>query len=133
MKSRDLTIVVSALIIVGAGYLFLSGSIFAPNEGVKPTGVIREYTITAEQWEFTPNTIEADLGDTLRIEVLGLDDGAGGGHAFSLSAFGINKVIRKDNSVVLEFVAEKSGSFTFSCSVPCGTGHGGMRGTLKVN
>jgi cytochrome c oxidase subunit 2 len=132
MKSRTWTLLIATLILIAAVILFLPGSILAPKEEVIPTGVIKEFTITAKQWEFTSTIIEADLGDTVKIEIQGLDDGTGGGHGFFLSAFNLNKVIRKDDSVVVEFFAEKSGSFTFSCNVPCGSGHTDMKGTLKV-
>ena len=44
----------------------------------------------------------------------------------------INEVIRKDKTTEIEFIADKKGTFTFSCSVPCGSGHLNMKGTLIV-
>jgi cytochrome c oxidase subunit 2 len=35
--------------------------------------------------------------------------------------------------VTVEFVADKAGTFTFSCSVYCGKGHRGMKGELVVS
>jgi cytochrome c oxidase subunit II len=34
--------------------------------------------------------------------------------------------------VTLEFVADKAGTFGFSCSEYCGSGHSSMRGRLVV-
>jgi cytochrome c oxidase subunit 2 len=133
MKTKDLAVIVVGIVVVAAAYILLSGNIMAPREEIQPTGEIKEFTITAQQWAFNPNLIEADLGDNIKIEIHGLDDGSGSGHGFSLSAFNVNELIRKDGSVVVEFFAGKSGSFTFSCSVPCGRGHGGMSGRLMIN
>ena len=35
--------------------------------------------------------------------------------------------------VTTEFIADKAGTFTFYCSIPCGRGHGSMHGKLIVN
>ncbi len=133
MKTKDLAVLVVGIVVVAAAYLLLSGNIMAPREEIQPSGETKEFTITAQQWAFNPNLIEADLGDNIKIEIHGLDDGSGSGHGFSLSAFNLNELIRKDGSVFVEFFAGKSGSFAFICTVPCGSGHSNMRGTLTVN
>jgi cytochrome c oxidase subunit 2 len=133
MKTKDLAVLVVGIIIIAAAYLLLSGNVMTSRKEIQPTGETKEFTLTAQQWAINPNLIEADLGDNIKIELLGLDDGSGSGHGFSLSAFNVNELIRKEGSVVVEFFAGKSGSFTFSCSVPCGRGHGGMSGTLLIS
>jgi cytochrome c oxidase subunit 2 len=133
MKTRDLAVVIVGLVLVAGAYLLLPGKVTTPREEVQPTGVTKEFTINAQQWSFIPNVIEAALGDNVKIEVKGIDYGTGSGHGFSLSAFNVNEFLRKDGSVVVEFFAGKTGSFTFICTVPCGRGHGGMRGTLTIS
>ena len=56
------------------------------------------------------------------------------GHGFALPDFGVS-VGRLTNgeSETVEFVADKTGSFSFFCTVVCGSGHSQMRGTLIVN
>ena len=73
-----------------------------------------------------------DLGDKVVLKIKGIDDGSGRGHGFSIPKFGINEVIRKDETVIVEFDADEQGTFSFSCSGPCGSGHPTMRGTLQV-
>ncbi len=133
MKSRDLSLLMVGLVLVAGAYLLLSGGGTVPRVEVEPTGVTREFTVEAQQWFFVPNGIEAGLGDIVRIEVRGLDDGTGGGHGFVLSDFNVNEFVRKDGSVVVEFLADKTGSFSFFCSIPCGRGHSGMSGTLTIS
>jgi len=40
--------------------------------------------------------------------------------------------IEKEQERVIEFVAERAGTYAFKCSVFCGLGHGGMKGKLVV-
>jgi cytochrome c oxidase subunit 2 len=57
-------------------------------------------------------------------------------HGFRLDAFGIEvdmPLDALDNIVLVKFVADKTGTFTFRCSNECGPGHDDMKGTLVVN
>ncbi len=98
------------------------------NESESKYGETREFTIVAKKWEFEPNTLTVNKGDLvkLRIESIDVD------HGISLPAFGINERLEVDDKVDIEFVADKEGVFPFSCSVYCGSGHGGMDGQLIV-
>jgi heme/copper-type cytochrome/quinol oxidase subunit 2 len=40
--------------------------------------------------------------------------------------------LEKDRERVIEFVAERPGTFNFKCAVFCGLGHWGMKGKLIV-
>lgn len=54
-------------------------------------------------------------------------------HGFALPAFGINDgVIRPGDVTVMEFVADKVGSFKFFCTIRCGMVHDGMEAVLTV-
>lgn len=56
-------------------------------------------------------------------------------HGFRLEAFGIEvdmPLDAPDDIVVVKFIADKTGTFTFRCSNDCGPGHDQMKGTLIV-
>jgi hypothetical protein len=56
-------------------------------------------------------------------------------HGFRLDSFGIEVDMPLDapeNIVLVKFVADKTGTFTFRCSNECGPGHDDMKGTLIV-
>lgn len=56
-------------------------------------------------------------------------------HGFRLEAFGIEVDMPldvPDDIVIVKFVADKTGTFTFRCSNDCGPGHDDMKGTLIV-
>jgi heme/copper-type cytochrome/quinol oxidase subunit 2 len=84
--------------------------------------------ITARQWEFDPGTITVKKGEKVKLMITSQDVT----HGFSLPAFNIEETLKPGETVTLEFVPDKAGSFSFKCSVFCGTGHSGMKGTLIV-
>ena len=92
-------------------------------------GAVKEISVTAKQWEFDPNPIIVNKGDKLKLSIKSVDVA----HGFSLPDFGINKKLEPGKTETVEFVADKSGQFTFFCSVICGSGHSDMKGTLIVN
>lgn len=98
----------------------------APPAPAEP--IVKTFEITAKQWSFEPSTITVKKGDRVRLQIRTIDVD----HGFGLSAFGINQPLKPNTTTNVEFVADKAGSFSFFCSVFCGSGHGGMRGTLVV-
>ena len=85
--------------------------------------------ITAQKYEFTPETINGNLGDKVVLEITATDTD----HGFGLSAFDIDQNLPKGQTVRIEFVADKQGEFTFKCTNLCGWGHFGMTGKLIVS
>ena len=93
------------------------------------TANVKEFNVTARNWEFVPSTITVNKGDTVKLHITSTDVQ----HGFVISAYGINKTLNPGQQVDVEFVADKAGSFPFYCNVFCGEGHSGMKGTLVVN
>ncbi|MEE9405842.1 MAG: cupredoxin domain-containing protein [Candidatus Aenigmarchaeota archaeon] len=96
----------------------------APTEGP----VVREFTMEAKQFEFVPDTITVNQGDTVRLMITSTDVK----HGFNLPIFEIKVDLPPGETVEVEFVADKKGTFPFRCHVFCGTGHYSMMGTLVV-
>ncbi len=89
---------------------------------------VRQFTMTARQWEFSPDTITVNKGDTVVLSIRSIDVA----HGFALPEFGVNERLEPGKVVEVEFVADKTGTFSFFCSVLCGAGHSDMKGTLVV-
>jgi cytochrome c oxidase subunit II len=86
-----------------------------------------EIEMTAEDFAFNPNTITVHKGDHVIIHITESDDRHG------LAVEGYNTHVEFDAAGgTLEFDADKAGTFTFFCNVPCGSGHRTMKGTLVV-
>ena len=89
---------------------------------------VKAFSITARQWEFEPSTITVNKGDTVQLTLTSVDVK----HSYSISAFGVNEVLTPGATVETSFVADKVGTFTSACNVPCGKGHVGMTGKVVV-
>ena len=107
----------------------------APQPASSPTPVpsatqsaVKEFTMTAKQWEFQPSTITVKRGDHVKLTIRSTDVA----HGFGLPDFGVSSRLEPGQDTVVEFDADKTGTFTFRCSVFCGSGHGGMSGQLVV-
>jgi len=91
---------------------------------------VRQFDVTIERFTFTPDHLEVNQGDTVRITARSSD----GTHGFEIGQLSVEKTIPRDGGpVTIEFVAGKTGSFVFKCSEHCGRAHAGMRGVLVVN
>jgi heme/copper-type cytochrome/quinol oxidase subunit 2 len=59
---------------------------------------------------------------------------ADGTHGFAIKGLGVRaKVPRDGEPVIVEFDANRKGTFEIACFEYCGTGHRGMKATLVVN
>ncbi len=113
-----LVIVIVAILGGGIAYTtFLSGG----GESCPPTGVTREATVVAEkdEWRFTPEVIEVDCGDKVRMTVINKDDYD---HGIAIDQFGISQRMPANGTIKVEFFASKPGEWPYFCSVPCGEG-----------
>ncbi|QTN01641.1 hypothetical protein ERJ70_18705 [Sediminibacillus dalangtanensis] len=80
--------------------------------------------LTAENFKFNPNEVQAKVGDTVRFTISN-DSGL---HGVALDEFYMN--IKEGET--FEVVLTEAGEFEFYCSIPCGPGHDTMQGTLVV-
>ncbi len=106
----------------------VSASVQASVAASVGTAQTQEVSMTAKSFEFVPATITVKKGVPVKLTITAEDVQ----HGFSLPEFGIQRDLNPGQVEVIEFTPDKAGSFTFACSVFCGAGHGGMKGTLVV-
>ena len=87
-----------------------------------------EIQVTLRKYEFSPGSLRVRKGEQVKLIMTAADHD----HGFKLDEFSINQKIPKGTTVVVEFTADKAGTFHFRCSSVCGIGHRGMKGTLLV-
>jgi len=92
-------------------------------------GELKEITIRAYPFSFDPDTITVNVGDIVRLTAYSED---GMEHGIAIPEFGVEMTFDYYPKTV-EFVADKAGTFPFSCSLYCGPGHRDMKGKLVVN
>jgi len=89
---------------------------------------IVQIDMTAKKFEFNPSTISVNKGDKVKIKLTSTDVA----HGFAIPDYGISKKVDVEKTETIEFIADKSGEFTFFCNVFCGSGHKEMKGKLIV-
>ena len=91
-------------------------------------GKQRTIEIRARRYEYIPNTITVNKGETVIIKMISEDVT----HGFYLDGYGKEMSVPPGEIRILGFLADKTGRFTFRCSVTCGEFHPYMVGYLKV-
>src|ERR1700739_844603 len=84
--------------------------------------------VTLRKYEFNPGSLRVRKGEQVRLILAAVDHD----HGFKLDDFKVNQKVLKGTTVVVEFTADKAGTFQFRCSNVCGLGHRNMKGTLGV-
>lgn len=92
------------------------------------TGQIKEFNMTAKQFEFIPNKITVNVGDTVILHITSTDVA----HGIAIPQFGVSQQLPPGQEETVQFVADKAGTYTFYCNVFCGSGHRSMIGSLVV-
>ena len=139
--NKLISIIVIAVVVIG-GYTLFKDKAVAPNpetasennpEGVavgEPNGVqVKEFAIDGNNFSLTLAAITVNKGDTVKITFTNRF----GMHDWKLDEFNVGtKVLKAGESETVTFVADKSGTFEYYCSVGSHR-QMGMVGKLIVN
>jgi cytochrome c oxidase subunit II len=91
-------------------------------------GETKEITLTANNFKFDMNEIKVKKGDTIKLTLKNIE----GFHDWRVDEFKANtKVLKAGESETITFVADKSGTFEYYCSVGQHRAMG-MKGNLIV-
>lgn len=102
------------------------GALAAAGQTPRPA---REIAVVAERFKFTPDRIEVNQGDHVRLVVRSAD----GTHGLAIKQFKQDVTVPSGGrAVTVEFDASQAGEFAISCSEYCGRGHSKMQGVLVV-
>ncbi len=88
----------------------------------------RFFEVRAKKFSYTPNIIRVNKGDKVNIRLISEDVH----HGFYVDGYGIKTSAHPGQEGALSFVADKSGRFSFRCSVTCGSLHPYMIGYFYV-
>jgi cytochrome c oxidase subunit 2 len=98
-----------------------------PLSGTVKDGV-REITVTAKKYEFSPDPIGVKQGEKIRLKITATDTD----HGIGVKEYKIDQDLPVGKEQIVEFTADQAGTFAVNCTVFCGFGHGGMKGNLIV-
>jgi cytochrome c oxidase subunit II len=117
-----------AALVAGATVLYLSAGLAMGPADDRPAPGVREFTMTAERYAFSPDRIDATEGDTVRIVLTSVDVP----HGLAIKRLQIERVLPRGEPVTVELVAGAPGVYEFVCAEYCGSGHRHMKGVLVV-
>lgn len=143
MNNKIIAVVIVVVLVAGGLLLF-------KNRGVAPTSmdinsnmpvplpvpgsdvnemiVEKEFSVDAAPFSFSPSTISVDRGDTVTINVKNVN----GTHNLKIDEFNAStRVLNAGETQTITFVADKTGTFQYYCSVGNHRAQG-MAGTLIV-
>jgi len=121
-----------ALLLVGSG-IFLSAGPFIRRVLAAPAAqdqapTRREFTVTARDYSFSPNRVEAQQDDLIKLTVQSADNAYG----FTIDDYRVSKRVPAGGSTVIEFRADRPGTFAFYSNLSNDARHAQMRGQLIV-
>ncbi|MGB3921776.1 MAG: plastocyanin/azurin family copper-binding protein [Minisyncoccia bacterium] len=147
MNNKWIAVLVVVLVALGGFFLFKDKS-EAPTEPAEETSVenmvpvpgssvdemiveetVKEFTIDNQGFSFKPSSLSVNKGDTVKITFRN----TGGTHNLKIDEFtgAATRILSAGESETITFVADKSGSFEYYCSVGNHRAQG-MWGTLTV-
>lgn len=89
----------------------------------------QDITMDVHEYAFAPSAITVKQGVPVKITITNTGQRT---HGFGLPDFNVNQIVDPGMTETFTFTPDKTGTFRFFCSVPCGPGHSDMVGTLIV-
>jgi len=88
-------------------------------------GQLREFNVNVDVNNgFVPNSFSVSLHDTVKLNITALDSN----HSIVIPDFNISTSLPYNVTTIVQFVADKNGSFSFHCGI-----HPSMTGTITVS
>ena len=121
-----------ALLLVGTG-IYLGAGPFVRRVLAAPAGqdqapTRREFTVTARDYSFSPNRVEVQQDDLIKLTVQSADNAYG----FTIDDYRVSKRVPAGGSTVVEFRADRAGTFAFYSNLSNDSRHSKMSGQLIV-
>jgi heme/copper-type cytochrome/quinol oxidase subunit 2 len=88
----------------------------------------RDLTITIKDFRFTPDRVEVVQDDLVRLTLRSADIA----HSFNIDEYRIARRIPAGAMTVVEFRADRTGTFPFYCNMTGEAGHAQVRGQFIV-
>jgi cytochrome c oxidase subunit 2 len=121
-----------ALLLVGTGIYLAAGPfvrrVLAASSAQDQAPTRREFTVTARDYNFSPNRIEATQDDLIKLTIQSADNAYG----FTIDEYRLSKRVPAGGSTVVEFRADRAGTFSYYSNLSNDARHSQMRGQLVV-
>jgi nitrous-oxide reductase len=114
------TLLVQGCVVATAPAVFLAAQDQAPSR--------RELVVTVRGFRFVPDRLEVVQDDLVRVTI----HGDALAHSFNIDEYRIARRVPPGGTAVVEFRADRTGTFPFYCNITSEPGHDQMRGQLVV-
>ena len=120
------------MLLVGTGICLAAGPLvrraLAAPAGQEQAPTRREFTVTARDYSFSPNRVEVQQDDLIKLTVQSADNAYG----FTIDDYRVSKRVPAGGSTVVEFRADRAGTFAFYSNLSNDSRHSKMSGQLIV-
>jgi nitrous-oxide reductase len=101
-------------------------------ERIERNGKVVDVYMTAIRSHFTPDRIEVDEGDTVKIHLTSVEQSEDQVHGFTIDMYNVNLSLEPGKHENVTFVADKPGAFPMYCTEFCSALHLEMMGYFMV-
>ena len=120
------------MLLVGTGIYLAAGPfvrrVLAAPAGQEQAPTRREFTVTARDYSFSPNRVEVQQDDLIKLTIQSADNAYG----FTIDDYRVSKRVPAGGSTVVEFRADRAGTFAFYSNLSNDSRHSKMSGQLIV-
>jgi heme/copper-type cytochrome/quinol oxidase subunit 2 len=102
--------------------------LFFPFPGHSRQPAERFFRLEASRFAYSPSILKVNQGDRVTLELVSNDVV----HGLAVDGYGLQVSADPGQSARLTFIAGRSGTFRFHCSVTCGPLHPFMNGKIQV-
>jgi cytochrome c oxidase subunit 2 len=127
------TIRLCGLFLIGVGACVIAGTAsraFAsgPAVGQEQAPNRREFDLTASNYRFTPNRLEVQQDELIKLTVRSTDVA----YSVTIDEYRVSKRVPAGGEVTFEFRADRAGEFAFYSNLTSDSRHATMKGQLVV-
>ena len=111
-----------------ASATFAAAAVFAFTGSVRSAPQVREITVRADKFAFSPDHIEVQKDEIVKVTFTAVDLA----HSFTIDGYRISKRAAAGQTVTFEFRADRTGPFPFYCNLSADDRCKQMHGELTV-
>jgi nitrous-oxide reductase len=101
-------------------------------ERIERKGNVVDIYMTAIRSHFTPDYVEVEEGDTIRLHITSIEQAEDQVHGFTIDMYNVNVSLEPGKHENITFVADKPGAFPMYCTEFCSALHLEMMGYFMV-
>ena len=115
-------------VLAGVWLACAAGAFFALTAAARSAGQVREVSVRADQYAFSPTRIDVQKDEIVKVTFTAVDMP----HSFTIDGYRISKRAAAGQTVTFEFRADRSGPFPFYCNLSQDERCKKMHGELSV-